>query len=801
MATPGPQQPDPPDVDHVLARTDRQLESDGISSSPSQQPSQPEDRAPDPILGREVGEEHIHGGSHQSHAGQYAQSVEGEQNSVPGDQHHEADLDSRPGAASLDNPDVEVSSVRQSSSVERSSPLPEHSAMSSPRPASLDLPGTFAAPSGFMFPRLDRRNLGLGGKRKEAHHIVPQGSELPANVSSSQNKDLHSNRGTAPANSSPVLMATDDDTVHSASRETAPSGSDGILADSQMSSQSVTHERIPQEYHAQYQVDEQIMREASMSDGFEQELSSEARSDDVVCVGGNSVTSNTSERANVSRDTRYAQMSQPAVRSMVPSRQSVFADPVRDTMAKRAFLPSHKPVLDRVLNSTAAKQQPRVNASPGPPRPRVTARVSPPDETQDLLDVVAYKFKEKEQGLQRAFSADQRKMQSQLQQAYDENETLRSQVAAFEEQCHQSEAAILKYRNQIGKAKGLQKFLDGLGNDLHSLKRSYDIEKVNFAVRIEASETEIERLECSLSGKDEFETMLSHSKVTLEKLLDAKSFELQSVIQHRDMLRSQLDERIGQLVEERDTRMRLEQIVGQLRLDGRLSLTASLEQVTTSLVSKMSGLGQQGDELAIGIADIHHDVQTLTERRPATLDDCKTLKAEMHELGLRITQGLSIEAATNTTVADLTTSVEGLIQHHMRTLRQELDRIETGWKKSSISEQAYAALQAQLRGANDRLAHLEFQVNAARENEVSANSALDKSLARISELEAMALHSPTLSSGGITPEDVELKVPALIVRSTITTDTITGQRGSRSRSKTTLRQRQCFYCPREGTVQ
>jgi chromosome segregation ATPase len=295
--------------------------------------------------------------------------------------------------------------------------------------------------------------------------------------------------------------------------------------------------------------------------------------------------------------------------------------------------------------------------------------------------------------------------------------------------------------------------------------------------------------------------MLSHSKVTLEKLLDAKGFELQSVIQHRDMLRSQLDERIGQLVEERDARMRLEQLVGQLRLDGRVSLTASLEQVTTSLVSKMSGLDQQGDELAIGIADIHHDVQTLTERRPATLDDCKALKAEMHELGLRIAQGLSIEAATNTTVADLTTSVEGLIQHHMRTLCQELDHIETGWKKSATSEQVHAALEAQLRGANDRLAQLEFQVNAARENEVSANSALDKSLARISELEAMALRNPTPSSGGVTPEDIELKVSALIVRSAITTDTIPGQRSSRSRSKTALRQRQCFHCPREGTVQ
>jgi hypothetical protein len=801
MATPGAQQPGATDVDHVLAHPGGQSESDSVSSSSSQHPTQPEDRIPDLTLGRSVGEEQIHGSSHN---GQYAQSVEGAQNSVSGHEDHGVVRDNRPGATPLDNPDVEVSSARQSSSVERSSPLPEHNAMSSPGPASLDMMCTVALPSGFMFPRLDRRNLGLGAKRRESHQILPHDSDVPANVSSGQNKDSHSNSGTAPSSSSPVLIAMNGDTVHSASRETVPSGSDGILAYSQMSSQSISHEQSPQKDHAQYQVDEQIMREASMSDGFERELSSEAQSDDVVCVGGSSLIANTSERANVSLETRYAQTSRPDVRSMVSSRQSVLAEPVRDTMVKRALLPSHQPTKSAPntrMNPTAGRPQSRVHESPGPPRRRVTASSSPSDETQDLLDVVAYKFKEKEQSLQRAFSADQRKMQSELQKTYHENETLRSQVATFEEQCHQSEVAISKYRSQIGKAKGLQKFLDGLGNDLHGLKRSYDIAKVDFAVRIEASETEIERLECSLAGKDEFETMLSHSKVTLEKLLDAKGFELQSVIQHRDMLRGQLDERIGQLVEERDTRMRLEQLVGQLRLDGRQSLTASLEQVTTSLASKMSGLGQQGNELAVEIADIHHNVKTLAERRPATLEDCKALKAEMHELGLRIAQGLSIEAATNTTVADLTTSVEGLIQNHMRTLRQELERIEAGWNIAASSEQAHAAVQAQLHGANERLAQLESQLNAARQNESSANNALDKSLARISELEAVAPHSPTPTSGEVTPQDVEFKVSTLIENLSITTDTVPGQRGSVSRSKTTLRQRQYFHCPRKGTIQ
>ena len=172
----------------------------------------------------------------------------------------------------------------------------------------------------------------------------------------------------------------------------------------------------------------------------------------------------------------------------------------------------------------------------------------------------------------------------------------------------------------------------------------------------------------------------------------------------------------------------------------------------------------------------------------------------MHELGLRIAQGLSIEAATNMTVADLTTSVEGLIQNHMRTLRQELERIEAGWKIAASSEQAHAAVQAQLHVANERLAQLESQLNAARQNESYANNALDKSLARISELETVAQHSPTPTSGEATPQDVEFKVSTLIEYLAITTDTVPDPRGSFSRSKTTLRQRQCFHCPRKSAI-
>lgn len=776
MATPEPQQRNTTDVDHVMPDPDQHLSSDGITLSPCHQLAQPVDKASDPILQEEQRHNLAPDGLH----GQFVRHA---QNSAPDHRRDQADLEHQSKAVPLERSDAEVSFAQHPPSAECSSPLPEHSAMSSPGLARANMSSIDLAPSGFMFPRVDRRNIGLGGKLWEGHPLVPHGSDLTTNVPFSQGKEKQSSMRSPVGSSSPVMTAMNGITSHSTSRQTVPSGSDSISAASHTSSQSIDHGSRAQKDHVRHQVGEQIMQEASMSDEFEHELRSEAQSDDIVCVGVNAIMPNTNGRTKGPRETMHAQPSQPALRSMVPSKQSVL---VRDTMAKRLFPHLYQPAPDRSFNPITTRQHPRVHASPDRPRARGTAPISPPNETQDLLDVVAYKFREKEQSLQRAFSADQRKMRSELQQAFDENETLKSQLAAFEEECSQSEAAISKYKSQIGKAKGLQKFLDGLGNDLFSLKRSYEIEKSYFAIRIEASEAEIERLESSLAGKDEFETMLSHSKITLEKLLDAKHFELQSVIQHRDMLRSQLDERIGQLVEERDSRMRLEQLVAQLRLDGSVSLTAALEKVTTPLLSKMSGLGQQGDELATDVSGILQNVQTLKERRSATLDDCKAFMAEMHELGLRITQGLSIEAATNTTVVDLTTSVEGLIQHHMRTLRQELERMVASWKESATSEEAHAALQVQLHGANERLTQLECQLNATTESEVSANNALNESLARISELEAVTLRGPMPSGESTSQLDVELKVAVLISASVSRTNAVIGPGSNCSCSKASL---------------
>lgn len=432
--------------------------------------------------------------------------------------------------------------------------------------------------------------------------------------------------------------------------------------------------------------------------------------------------------------------------------------------------------------------------------PNATASSGVTDDTAELLEVVAYKFRQKEQSLRTIFSADQNRMQAELSRIGYENQMLRAQVAAVQETCDQSEVAIAKYKSQIIKAKGLQKFLDGLGSDFQGLKRSYDTERSKFMARLELSEAEVMRLESALAAKNEYEDMLTHAKTSLEKLLEAKGFELQAVIQHRDMIQAQLEERVGQLVEERDNRSRLEHLLNELRGHERISLAAAVSQCTEMVSLKLQDLGQVDDQILLGLGEIHRAVENLSERPWATPLDHSSLKAQLRETELRISQSVNIEATTNTTLADLSTSVAGIFQHSMQPLRRQLDHLESVSERSLSETGQHGLLQEQLRASTDRVKHLEVQHDSIKATEISLNHALAQSAARVKELEAIPAQSLRPEEDALSPSDVESKVHMTTVEKLSLTDTCSDQRSSRKSQTAIIGNCQGLRRPRKGTL-
>ena len=661
-----------------------------------------------------------------------------------------SDLGSQIQEATFTNTDQDTRMDNTSSAPETDKSQVEHGVVMSPTSKLFTPLGetNVVSPPGFTFSKLDRRNLELGGKRKDFQQVTRDDFSSPAKGSSAP-EDAQDTNPAAVSKTSPSGATGNIDNSPKRLAQATPHGSD-VVTD--VYSEPVLSQSIES---VQCQLDQKIYQEASMSDGFERTSSPAPQSEDVIYMGVNRP--------------RYPSrpLSGPTVdeaRPQVPRRLPYLPQEVNNRSASASlhsrvngsFSPA-APVQTRRPSSGITKHHPV-------PRPRSQARgnvnMSAPSQSgiQELLEVVEYKFKQNEQQLRQTFLTDSNNVQRELEQAYGENEELHLRITALEDRCKSSEATIVKYKTQIGKAKGLQKFLDGLGSDLHSLKRSYDAERIVFAERIEANETEISRLESTLAGKNEFENMLSHSKASLERLLEARNFELQSLVQHRDMLRTQLDERIGQLVEERDARLKVEQLVAELRDNERTSLTNSIEHCAASIVSKFGEFHRQDDQLAVGIAQLQHTLETLAERASVTPDDCEAIKSEIQALGLHIAQSLSVESASNTAVAEVSSAMEGIVQTHVQTLCRSLDRLESASAQAASDASAQIALRVELQGMADRLKNAESQLESANQSKASLEKSLNNSIARVAELEIASTIAADTDADQITSQDVENKV-------------------------------------------
>ncbi|KAM0723574.1 hypothetical protein Q7P37_000561 [Cladosporium fusiforme] len=603
----------------------------------------------------------------------------------------------------------------------------------------------------FTFARQDRQLLGPARKLGDARLLSPSDElhGMPHSSSVATTEALHeTNTSVYP------LSYMDTEAALSRSVE-----ADHVISDAPSNNSHYTRAdpandeaSTTQDEMFQHQIDEHIDQEDSMEEDPEYFESTQMNSDDVVYIGHGAAPTVKDAPSHIAESISSNRTAEPPSDLEEPKH-----NPVNGGLAPRPMsgIPNNRstPRANNMRQSTPRPMLINAQANANP-------TVGVTDDTAELLEVVAYKFRQKEQSLRSFFSAEKDKTHAELARVQRENEVLHAQVSAVEERCDQSEATIAKYRSQILKAKALQKFLDGLGNDLQGLKRSYDTEQRSFAARIEVSQVEIERLKSALAGKNEYESMLTNSKASLEKLLEGRSFELQAVIQHRDMIQAQLEERVGQLVEERDNRSRLEDLVNELRRTERTSPTAAFDHCMQSVISKLSSLGQRDGQVLLAMSETRKAVHDLAERPSVTTRDYSALTSQLRETELRISQSLSIEATTSTTFVDLSASVASIFQHSIQPLRQQIEHLE-GMQKHALSDVGEnSALQARLKSSKERTTQLELQLDAITANETHLNKALAQSAARIKELESAPspLHATRPDEGLVSPLEVEKQV-------------------------------------------
>lgn len=223
------------------------------------------------------------------------------------------------------------------------------------------------------------------------------------------------------------------------------------------------------------------------------------------------------------------------------------------------------------------------------------------DDTADLLKVVSFKFNEKAQKLQNAFSIEREELQYEVQQIRSERDAIHEQLESCKAQCKDLANTVGAHQARLRRAKDLAKFLEGIGNDLQSFRKEQEKYK---ATIVQAREVDLVDFEERLAARQQLEQQLETAKMTLEKLVATKDCEIQVVVEHRDSLQRQLEDRIGQLAEERDRSLRLQQRIDSLETSNRNGVESSVSQFQEALERRYSTLTQQQDTLAVDIAGL-----------------------------------------------------------------------------------------------------------------------------------------------------------------------------------------------------
>lgn len=264
---------------------------------------------------------------------------------------------------------------------------------------------------------------------------------------------------------------------------------------------------------------------------------------------------------------------------------------------------------------------------------------SVPTKVNDLIHILAYEARKVEEANAANLQAIQHEKEEQLQAAHQARQQLQEELdAVLEEKEHlaatldKHTAKLKKYDSQFPR---LKKFVDGLGTDLDKLRHDSN------AVRRRSEEL----LDGHNDSRQEHSALIEDVRQASEHALQVRNKalencrELQSDLDaatlRTDYLSQQLSEKAGMLVEERDSRARLERLLS--------SATQSDEAIMKSLKSN-----------ADAILDKLYEVHATLEKGQA--DDTVT---ELLQQTFAVVQG----ATSDTTEAvDQIASVKGLVE-------------------------------------------------------------------------------------------------------------------------------------------
>ncbi|KAJ9640499.1 hypothetical protein H2199_006038 [Coniosporium tulheliwenetii] len=308
----------------------------------------------------------------------------------------------------------------------------------------------------------------------------------------------------------------------------------------------------------------------------------------------------------------------------------------------------------------------------------------------------------------------------------------------------QSEDKIGRYSERVS---GLQKFVGGLGNDLHKLQiESKGFQRQCTELVSESSEQSVERERL----KEDIAACVRRSaqiRKDLKQTASEAAVCIQGLEQSKDFLEKQLNEKVGVLVEERDRRVALEKQL-QTTIDSQEAIKMLIGRSENHLLDRLvqlagdieeghGKLAENGEQIGGRLAECLTTIRELERPDSTAADDMQRMQEVITHLTLQFDKCLTSIKDMRLDADSARKSQGQNLNEQLQELKSELDVSQSLRAQLDALRESHSTLVASAASKDARMSDLQEQLR----NLLSAENSYKN---RISDLEAEILRLKTL---------------------------------------------------------
>ncbi|OQO13297.1 hypothetical protein B0A48_01525 [Cryoendolithus antarcticus] len=368
--------------------------------------------------------------------------------------------------------------------------------------------------------------------------------------------------------------------------------------------------------------------------------------------------------------------------------------------------------------------------------PSVTPRTAPDDDTHDLLRVIEYKLRQKEQSLISAFNQERAYLEAESSASHEASADLDRRVHRLRE-----DLRTLKHEKQKADAdiEFEQRDSAKVIQDLRDTAQS----------RINELQTIAQLLEKAEGEKNDTERTVEDLEIRLQGVKSS----------HADVL-AKLETAAHQSIEQKTSIQVLETKVVELESTERKSLADSIVTLRATFGTQLSAVADKEVNLTRELQTMQQTLKSLNEMAMASPSDCAAVS---ENVGAKVTKVEKAVHALATTVDsrsddEAIARINSIVMSATQTLHHDLISWQSTVEQQDVSDkQEHAKLAERLQNSLQRAMELETQLESAKSAQdalIQDNSTRDANIDGV----APRVTAPTTASPGPTREEVETQV-------------------------------------------